>query len=95
MPGIKTPKKVKENFYFKFSNTDSYKDLTIKKNQTTKDLINIYNNNTWNLKEKAEALDEKTKIEHNNNFNSFINNVYLLDYIKTPKIQTSINKNDF
>jgi len=95
MPGIKTPKKVKENFYFKFSNTDSYKDLTIKKNQTTKDLINIYNNNTWNLKEKAEALDEKTKIEHNNNFNSFINNVYLLDYIKIPKIQTSINKNDF
>jgi hypothetical protein len=95
MPGIKTPKTVKENFYFKFSNAESYKDLTIKKNQLTKDLINLYNNNTWNLKGKAEALDEKTKVEHNNNFNSFLNSVYLLDYIKTPKIITSINKNDF
>ena len=55
MPGIKTPKTVKENFYFKFSNAESYKDLTIKKNQLTKDLINLYNNNTWNLKGKAEA----------------------------------------
>ena len=62
MPGIKTPKTVKDNFYFKFSNAESYKDLTIKKNQLTKDLINLFNSNIWNLKEKAEALDEKTKL---------------------------------
>ena len=61
-----TPENVKQEFYNKYSNTSNYKDLTIKKNATTTNLKNIFNNNSWNLKDQAQELEKKQIIEHNN-----------------------------
>ena len=80
-----TPDNVKQDFYFKFSNTNNYKDLTIKKNSITTNLKEIFNKNIWNLKTLAEQLEHKQIIEHNNFYNAFLSDVYLLDFKKTTK----------
>ena len=83
-----TPDNVKQDFYFKFSNTNNYKDLTIKKNSITTNLKEIFNKNIWNLKTLAEQLEHKQIIEHNNFYNAFLSDVYILDFKKQPKLNT-------
>ena len=83
-----TPENVKQEFYNKYSNVSNYKELTIKKNNTTTNLKNIFNNNVWNLKDQAQELGKKQIIEHNNIYNGFLSDVNLLDYNKQPKIKT-------
>ena len=83
-----TPENVKQDFYNKFSNVSNYKELTIKKNNVTTNLKNIFNKNVWNLKDQAQELEKKQLIEHNNFYNAFLSDVYLLDYTKQPKIKT-------
>ena len=83
-----TPENIKQEFYNKYSNTSNYKELGIKNNKITTDLKNIFNNNIWNLKDQAQELEKKQLIEHNNFYNGFLSNVYLLDYNKQPKIKT-------
>ena len=83
-----TPENVKQEFYNKYSNISNYKELTIKKNTTTTNLKNIFNKNVWNLKDQAQELEKKQIIEHNNFYNAFMSDVYLLDYKKEPKIKT-------
>ena len=83
-----TPENVKQEFYNKYSSTSNYKDLTIKKNNTTTNLKNLFNKNIWNLKDQAQELEKKQIIEHNNFYNAFMSDVYLLDYKTVPKIKT-------
>ena len=83
-----TPENVKQEFYNKYSNVSNYKDLIIKKNNVTTNLKNIFNNNVWNLKDQAQELEKKQIIEHNNFYNAFMSDVYLLDYKTVPKIKT-------
>jgi hypothetical protein len=83
-----TPENVKQEFYNKYSNVSNYNTLTIKKNKSTTDLKNIFNNNIWNLKDQAQELENKQVIEHNNFYNAFLSGVYLLDYKTVPKIKT-------
>jgi hypothetical protein len=83
-----TPENVKQDFYNKYSNVSNYKELTIKKNITTTNLKKLFNNNSWNLKDQAQELEKKQIIEHNNFYNAFLSDVYLLDYKKEPKIKT-------
>ena len=83
-----TPENVKQDFYNKFSNISNYKELTIKKNNVTTNLKNLFNKNIWNLKGQAQELEKKQIIEHNNIYNAFMSDVYLLDYTKQPKIKT-------
>lgn len=83
---------VKNNFYDEYSKPDNYVFLTIKKNKITNQLINLYNNNILNLKNKAEALSNN--IQHNKMYDAFKNGIYLLDYKSTPTIN-SINVKDF
>lgn len=83
-----TPENVKQDFYNKYSNVSNYKDLTIKKNDVTNKLKELFNNNIWNLKQQAQELEKKQIIEQNNFYNGFLSNVYLLDYKTTPKIKT-------
>ena len=89
-----TSENVKQEFYNKYSNTSNYKELVIKKNATTTNLKNIFNNNVWNLKDQAQELEKKQIIEHNNFYNGFMSDVYLLDYKTAPKIKT-ISIKDF
>ena len=91
MPSRFTPQNVKDDFYDKYQNPKNYKTLKIKVNKTTKDLKDIFNNNIWNLKDKALKLQQVTKAENNEYYNSWLNEVYLLDYIKVPKMK-DINK---
>ncbi len=51
-----TPENIKQDFYNKYSNVSNYKELTIKKNNVTTDLKNIFNKNVWNLKDQAQEL---------------------------------------
>jgi hypothetical protein len=83
-----TPENVKQDFYNKYSNVSNYKELTIKKNNVTTNLKNLFNKNIWNLKDQAQELEKKQIIEHNNIYNGFLSDVYLLDYNKQPKIKT-------
>ncbi len=46
------------------------------------------------LKDKALKLQQVTKAENNEYYNSWLNEVHLLDYIKVPKMK-DINKDDF
>ena len=94
MPSRFAPQNVKDDFYNKFKTPKNYKTLKIKVNKTTKDLKDIFNNNVWNLKDKALKLQQVTKAENNEYYNSWLNEVYLLDYIKVPKMK-DINKDDF
>ena len=94
MPSRFAPQNVKDDFYNKFQTPKNYKTLKIKVNKTTKDLKDIFNNNVWNLKDKALKLQQVTKAENNEYYNSWLNEVYLLDYIKVPKMK-DINKDDF
>ena len=89
-----TPENVKQEFYNKYSNTSNYKDLIIKKTTTTTNLKNLFNKNIWNLKDQAQELEKKQIIEHNNFYNAFMSDVYLLDYKTVPKIKT-ISIKDF
>ena len=89
-----TPENVKQEFYNKYSNVSNYKILIIKKNNVTTNLKNIFNNNVWNLKDQAQELEKKQIIEHNNFYNGFMSDVYLLDYKTAPKIKT-ISIKDF
>ena len=88
----KLPKIIKDTFYLEWSKPSNYKDLVIKKNNVTKDLEQIYNNNIWNLKDQSAELSKK--IEYKGIYNAFINGVYLLDYKSKPQI-TSISKKEF
>ena len=54
----------------------------------------MYNHNTWNLKQLAEELEVKTKTEHVDFYNAWINGVYLLDYSKPYKMK-SLSVEDF
>jgi hypothetical protein len=80
-----TPDNVKQDFYLKYSDTKNYNDLAIKKNTTTTNLKEIFNSNIWGLKTLAEELQKKQIIEHNNFYNAFLSDVYLLDFKKQPK----------
>ena len=82
------PESVKEIFYNTWQDPNNYKDLIIRNNSTTTKLKNIFNNNNWNLKELADDLEEKSRIEHVNFFNSWLNGVYLLDHSKTIEMKT-------
>ena len=81
-----TPDNIKQDFYLKYSDTKNYNDLAIKKNTTTTNLKEIFNNNIWSLKNLAEELEKKQIIEHNNFYNAFLSDVYLLDFKKQPKL---------
>jgi len=83
-----TPENIKQAFYYKFSNPKNYNELAIKKNTTTTNLKEIFKNNIWSLKGIAEELEKKQIIEHNNFYNAFLSDVYLLDYKKQPTIKT-------
>ena len=87
-----TPAIVRDDFFLTFSNPSNYNDLTIKNNNISKQLLEIYNNNIWNLKEQSIALNKK--LEYNKMYDSWMNNIYLLDYKRKPKI-TTILKDDF
>ena len=89
-----TPDNVKQDFYLKYSDTKNYNDLAIKKNTTTTNLKEIFNNNIWGLKTLAEELQKKQIIEHNNFYNAFLSDVYLLDFKKQPKLN-NITIKDF
>ena len=54
-----TPENVKQEFYNKYYNVSNYKELTIKKNNTTTNLKNLFNKNIWNLKDQAQELETK------------------------------------
>ena len=83
-----TPDNIKQDFYLKFSDPKNYNELSIKKNTTTTNLKDIFNNNIWSLKTLAEELQKKQIIEHNNFYNAFLSDVYLLHFKKQPKINT-------
>ena len=55
----KLPKIIKDTFFLEWSKPNNYKDLVIKKNNVTKDLEQIYNNNIWNLKDQSAELSKK------------------------------------
>ncbi len=82
-----TPENVEQEFYNKYSNISNYEELTIKKNNITTNLTNLFDKNIWNLKDQAQELEKKQLIEHNNFYNAFLSDVYLLDYNKQPKIK--------
>ena len=88
MPKASIPDTIKEEFYNKWQDPHNYKNLKIKDNATTTKLKNVYNNNTWNLKQLSEELKTKTKTEHVDFYNAWINGVYLLDYSKSYKMKT-------
>ncbi len=94
MPSRFAPQSFKDDFYKKFQDPKNYKTLIIKVNITTKDLKNIFDNNVWNLKDKASKFQQVTKTENNEYYNSWLNEVYLLDYIEVPKMK-DISKDDF
>ena len=81
-----TPDNVKQDFYLKYSDTKNYNDLVLKKNTTTINLKEIFKNNLWSFKNLAEELEKKQIIEHNNFYNAFTSDVYLLDFKKQPKL---------
>ena len=88
MPKASIPDTVKEDFYNTWQDPHNYKTLKIKSNATTDKLKEIYNNNTWNLKQLSEEFKTKTKTEHVDFYNAWINGVYLLDYSKSYKMNT-------
>ena len=81
-----TPDNIKQDFYLKYSDIKNYNELAIKKNTTTTNLKEIFKNNIWSLKNLAEELEKKQIIEHNNFYNAFTSDVYLLDFKKQPKL---------
>ena len=90
----KVPNTVKTIFYADYQDPAKYTKLIIKDDKSTKKLRNIFDNNSWNLKDKAKALKIKMDTEQNSYFNGWLNEVYLLDYKTVPKINT-IDKDDF
>ena len=94
MPKPSVPDTIKEDFYNKWQDPLNYITLKIKGNATTKKLNEVYNHNTWNLKQLAEELEVKTKTEHVDFYIAWINGVYLLDYSKPYKMK-SLSVEDF
>jgi hypothetical protein len=88
MSKLSVPDSVKEEFYNKWQEPQNYKILKIKDNQTTTQLKEIYNNNTWDLNQLSKDLKTKTKVEHVDFYNAWLNGVYLLDYSKSYKMKT-------
>ena len=88
------PQIVKDDFYKTFQSPDNYKKLIIKDNETVGKLRYIFKNNVWNLETKAQELKQVNKAENKNFYNSWLNEVYLLDYKTKPKLKT-INIKDF
>ena len=88
------PQIVKDDFYKTFQSPDNYKKLIIKDNETVDKLRHIFKNNVWGLEAKAQELKKVNKAENKNFYNSWLNEVYLLDYKTKPKLKT-INIKDF
>lgn len=88
MVGIKTPQNIKDVFYKTYNVTDNYKKLIVKDNEITKDLKTLYKNNIWDLSDKCEKLEVINKAENKNFYNSWINQIYLLDYKRVQKFKT-------
>jgi uncharacterized protein YnzC (UPF0291/DUF896 family) len=88
------PQIVKDDFYKTFQSPDNYKKLIIKDNEITDKLRYIFKNNVWNLEEKAQELKKVNRAESKNNYNSWLNEVYLLDYKLKPKLKP-INRKTF
>ena len=87
-----TPANVKQDFYNKSSNISNYKNLTIKKNKITSDLKDLFNKNILEIKNLSQQYEKKAIIEHNNIYNAFMSDVYLLDYKTEPKLKTILIK---
>ena len=87
-----TPENVKQDFYNKSSNISNYKNLTIKKNKITSDLKELFNKNVLQIKNLSQELEKKAIIEHNNIYNAFLSDVYLLDYKTEPTLKTILIK---
>ena len=87
----KLPKIIKDTIYLEWSKPKNYKDLVIKKNNVTKDLEQIYNNNIWNLKDQSAELSKK--IEYKGIYNAVISGEYLLHYKLKPQI-TSVGRKE-
>jgi len=87
-----TPENVKQDFYNKSSNISNYKNLTIKKNKITSDLKDLFNKNILEIKFLSQQYEKKAIIEHNNIYNAFMSEVYLLDYKTEPKLKTILIK---
>jgi hypothetical protein len=81
------PQIVKDDFYKTFQSPDNYKKLIIKDNETVDKLRHIFKNNVWNLEAKAQELKQINKAENKNYYNSWLNEVYLLDYRTKPKLK--------
>ena len=87
-----TPENVKQDFYNKSSNISNYKNLTIKKYKITSDLKELFNKNVLEIKNLSQQLEKKAIIEHNNIYNAFLSDVYLLDYKTEPTLKTILIK---
>jgi hypothetical protein len=81
------PQIVKDDFYKTFQSPDNYKKVIIKDNETVDKLRHIFKNNVWNLEAKAQELKQVNKAENKNFYNSWLNEVYLLDYKTKPKLK--------
>jgi hypothetical protein len=88
------PQIVKDDFYKTFQSPDNYKKLIIKDNETTDKLRDIFKNNVWNLEEKSQELKKVNRVENKDNYNSWLNGVYLLDFRTKPKLK-AINRKTF
>lgn len=88
------PQIVKDDFYKTFQSPDNYKKLIIKDDEIVDKLRHIFKNNVWGLEAKAQELKKVNKTENKNFYNSWLNEVYLLDYKTKPKLKP-ININDF
>ena len=65
----KVPNTVKTIFYADYQDPAKYTKLIIKDDKLTKKLKNIFDNNSWNLKDKAKALKIKMDTEQKSSFN--------------------------
>jgi hypothetical protein len=89
------PQAVKDDFYKTFQNPDNYKKLIIKDNETTEKLRYIFKNNVWNLEAKAQELKKVNRAENKDNYNSWLNGIYLLDFRTKPKLKNISRKTFF
>jgi hypothetical protein len=90
------PQAVKDTFYKTFQSPDNYKKLIIKENNETVDkLRDIFKNNVWGLEAKAQELKKVNRAENKDNYNSWLNGVYLLDFRTKPKLKNISRKTFF
>ncbi len=88
------PQMVKHTFYKTFQSPDNYKKLIIKDNETTENLRYIFKNSVWGLEVKFLELKKVNKAENKNFYNSWLNEVYLLDFRTKIKLKP-INRKTF